>query len=208
MIPLFVDCSGRRVVIFGGGEVACRKARFFAPEAEVTVVSRSFIGKFAAMLIRKEEMDVSTASDDRIRGILSGAFLVVAALSDPEQNNRIGRLCREGGVLFNNADGEPGDVIVPSVSRGENYSIAISTGGSSPAVSRFIREHLESEFPGLDAMIALQSELREKLKKIEPLQEKRNEILHEVLSDNSVWETLREDPERARDRVFRKYIYG
>jgi precorrin-2 dehydrogenase/sirohydrochlorin ferrochelatase len=208
MIPLFVDCSGRRVVIFGGGEVACRKARFFVPEANVTVVSRSFIGKFAGLMVNKQETDVSLASDDALRGIVSGAFLVVGALSDPEQNNRIGRLCREAGILFNNADGETGDVIIPALSRGENYCIAISTGGSSPAVSRFVREHLESVFPALDAMIALQSELREELKKTEPSQPRRNEILHEVLSDPSVWETLGKDPALARKHVFGRYLHG
>ena len=42
MIPLMIDLAGKKVVIFGGGEVGARKARFFAPEAEVTVISRSF----------------------------------------------------------------------------------------------------------------------------------------------------------------------
>jgi precorrin-2 dehydrogenase/sirohydrochlorin ferrochelatase len=40
MIPLFVDCAGKRIVIFGGGDVASRKAAFFSGEAEVLVVSR------------------------------------------------------------------------------------------------------------------------------------------------------------------------
>ena len=42
MIPLFVECTGKQVVIFGGGEVAARKAGHFAQEAEVLMVSRTF----------------------------------------------------------------------------------------------------------------------------------------------------------------------
>jgi precorrin-2 dehydrogenase / sirohydrochlorin ferrochelatase len=208
MIPLFVDCSGRRVVIFGGGEVAFRKARNFLPEADVSVFSRSFIKKFADLPAEKLKLDVKSATDEEISSILSGSFVVVAALSDPDQNNRIGRLCREQLILFNNADGDTGNVIVPSVSRGEHYTLAISTGGSSPAVSRFIREHFESEFPALDAMIALQKELREELKKKEPSQPKRNAVLHEVLHDDAVWRALESDPAAAGKKVFRKYLHG
>ncbi len=102
------------------------------------------------------------------------------ALSDPEQNNRIGRLCRQRGVLFNNADGEPGDVILPSVSRGYLLYACHQHRWQQPAVSRFIREHLEHEFPTLDQMIALQQRLRAELKKAEPDQGKRNAILREV----------------------------
>ena len=133
-------------------------------------------------------------------GYSRGHSLPSALSPDADQNNRIGGLCRAKKILFNNADGEPGDVIIPSVSRGANYTLAISTGGSSPAVSRFIREHFESEFPALDAMIALQSELREKLKKTEPSQPKRNAILHEVLHDDAVWLALEKDPWLLKNR--------
>lgn len=43
MIPLFIDCTGRRIVIFGGGDVAARKAAYFSGNADVTVVSRSLV---------------------------------------------------------------------------------------------------------------------------------------------------------------------
>ena len=67
-----------------------------------------------------------------LRGIVDRDLLVVGALSDPTQNNRIKNLCEAQDILFNNADGEAGDVIIPSVTRGENFQIAISTGGSKP----------------------------------------------------------------------------
>jgi precorrin-2 dehydrogenase/sirohydrochlorin ferrochelatase len=205
MIPLFVDCSRRRIVIFGGGDVAERKARFFSKESAVTVVSRSFTQKITELAVKRIEGDVAHLTDDAVIRMVSGVFLVVGALSDPNQNDRIGRLCREKGILFNNADGEPGDVIIPSVTKGKNYTIAVSTGGSSPAISRFIREDLEAKYPALDAMIALQDEVRERLRAKVSSQPERNAILREILHDTGVWTLLAEDPAQARVKIQEKY---
>ncbi|HUT38732.1 MAG TPA: bifunctional precorrin-2 dehydrogenase/sirohydrochlorin ferrochelatase [Methanoregula sp.] len=207
MIPLFVDCSGKRVVICGGGEVASRKVAYFSGEADVLVVSRSFSQKITALPVKRRVLDVSTVSDDLIEGIIDGAFLVIGAFSDPAQNNRIKNLCTARGILFNNADGEAGDVIIPSVTMGENYTLAISTKGNSPAVSRFIREQLEQRYPALDEMIALQRDLRAQLKQYQPSPARRNAILHEVLNDSALWETLKKDPARARQQVTERFLH-
>lgn len=207
MIPLFVDCTRRPVVIFGGGDVAARKAAYFAGSADVTVVSRSFGQKILDLPVVRRECDVSMLSEEALEALLDSAFLVIGALSDPAQNNRVGRLCRQQGILFNNADGEPGDVILPSVTGETNYTIAISTSGSSPAISRFIREHLEQEFPALDQMIALQQRLRTELKTREPDQVKRNTILQDVLKDETVWTALSADTTGAWNHVKKRYLH-
>ena len=208
MIPLFVDCSGRRIVIFGGGAVAARKAAYFSGHADVTVVSRSFVPAFNELAVSRQERDLAAATAPDLDVLVSGAFLVIAAVSDPAINNRIGRLCRAQGILFNNADGEPGDVVLPAVTGGEHYTIAISTHGASPAVARFVREELEDEFPALDAMIVLQEKLREALKKSEPDQKKRNVILRDVLEDHVVWELLASDETAAWENVKARYLHG
>lgn len=208
MIPLFIDCVGRRIVIFGGGAVAARKAAYFAKEARVLVVSRSFVQKIEALRVEKRNLDIQDAPDATLAALVREAFLVIGALSDPAQNNRIGRICKKRGILFNNADGEAGDVILPAISGGEHYTLAISSGGSSPAVSRFVREHLEEELPGLDAMIVLQQRVREELKKTVSDQIRRNGILRRILDDKFVWELLLTDPDRAWDTVSARYLHG
>ena len=207
MIPLFVDCSGKRIVIFGGGEVASRKAAYFSGEADVLVVSRSFSHKMSILPVERQMLDAGRVSDEVLNGIIDRAFLVIGALSDPVQNNRIKNLCIAREILFNNADGEAGNVIIPSVTGGENFTLAISTKGSSPAVSRFIREHLETQFPALDEMIALQRDLRGQLKHTEPSQARRNAILWEVLNDRELWITLKNNPSRARQQVKERYLH-
>jgi precorrin-2 dehydrogenase / sirohydrochlorin ferrochelatase len=207
MIPLFVDCSGRRIVVFGGGAVAARKAAYFAGEARVLVVSRSFSEKIAGLPVEHKQLDITDEPDGAVEDLVTGAFLVIGALSDPGQNNRIGKLCHRSGILFNNADGDAGDVQLPAISRAEHYTLAISTDGSSPAVSRYIREYLELELPALDAMIVLQERLRKKLRSAEPDQARRNAVLREVLDDASVWKHLESDPDTAWALVSRRYLH-
>jgi precorrin-2 dehydrogenase/sirohydrochlorin ferrochelatase len=180
---------------------------YFSGNADVLLVSRSFLPKITALPVKCRILDVGTVSDDLIEQILEGAFLVISTFSDPSQNNRIGNLCSAHGILFNNADGEAGDVMLPSVTGGKNYTIAISTKGSSPAVSRFIREHLEKTYPALDEMITLQGELRDLLKHHEPSQARRTAILREVLNDKELWEMLKRDPLLARKLVKKRYLH-
>jgi precorrin-2 dehydrogenase/sirohydrochlorin ferrochelatase len=157
--------------------------------------------------VERRMMDAAGVPDEVIDGIIEGAFLVIGAFSDPEQNDRIRDLCTARGILFNNADGKAGDVIVPSVTGGKHYTLAISTKGSSPAVARFIREHLEMQFPALDDMVALQREFRVQLKQYEPSPAKRNAILWEVLHDLVLWETLKKDPASAREQLKNRYLH-
>jgi precorrin-2 dehydrogenase/sirohydrochlorin ferrochelatase len=208
MIPLMIDLSGRSVVIFGGGDVGARKAAFFCHEADVTVISRSFSPLFDNLTVRQSVADIDRMNDEELRHAVSGAFLVVSATSDASLNNRIGERCREEGILFNNAEGAEGPVMIPSVIRGEHYLLAVSTGGQSPAVSRYIRELIETACPDLDAMIALQSRLRIELKKEVADQKTRSEILHEVIHDPGIWQALAVNPETAWNMVAGRYLHG
>lgn len=187
--------------------MAARKAAGFAGAAEVTVVSRSFDQKILDLPVFHTQCDVSAEPDETLESMLDGAFLVIAALSDTTQNNRLGRLCRKQKILFNNADGEPGDVMLPSVMGGRHYTLAISTHGSSPAVSRFIREHLEEAFPALDEMISLQQRLRAALKSAEPDQAKRDAILWQVLADPIIWTALSADTPDAWNLIRTRYLH-
>lgn len=193
-------------MIFGGGSVGARKAAFFQHEAEVTVVSRSFSPAIEALPVRRRQLDLADLTDDGIRALLDGVFLAVAATPDAGLNDRIGRICRERGILFNNASGGPGDVVIPSVVRGRRYAIAISTFGRSPAVPRYLRRRLEREYADLDRMIELQGDLRALLKETESSQEQRAAALWNVLNDEEIWEALESDYERARTLAIARYL--
>ncbi|KQC03275.1 MAG: siroheme synthase [Methanoculleus sp. SDB] len=206
MIPLMLNLHGRRVVIFGGGEVGRRKAAHFLPEADVLVVSRSFHPGFEEMPLARLVCDLDTVTDAVLAEMLSEVFLAVAATPAPALNARIGRLCRAGGVLFNDAGGGVADVTLPAVARGKNYIIAVSTGGSSPAVARWLRRRIEDEYAHLDGMIALQQELRTLLREKVPDQGNRTRILRDMLNDDAIWAMLATHPDEVRNVMIRKYV--
>jgi len=207
MIPLIIDFSNKKVVIFGGGSVSARKARYFQDEADLTIISRSFSDTLAQLPVRRISADTGAMSNEELHSYIEGAFLVIAALSDREENNRIGMLAARAGILFNNADGDMGDVIIPSIVRGRHLIAGFSTGGESPAVSRHLREHFEEITPEIDAMIDLQHILRDTLKRMDLTQGERARRLTAAIQDPAIRKGLLEDRERTIEIAISRYCH-
>ena len=202
-LPLFLDFSCRKVVIFGGGPVGERKAKFFSA-AEVLVVSPDFTECLEAMgadgIVKLERRAVERGDVARH---IEGAFLVVAATGDTALNDAIARAAEAAGVLANNASGES-PAIVPSVLRRGDVTVAISTGGRSPAMARYLRLRLEKSLgDDIEKMALLQEKVREHLKKTVADQKRREEILRAILDDPAVWASLAEPADRAFELALR-----
>lgn len=192
MIPLFHDFRGKKVVIFGGGAVAARKASLFVSEAEVVVVSREFDDRFVEIECRQIEAEIDPES---AATHVEAAFLVVPATDDEALNAAIADRARAAGALVNPVD-EPGETITPSVIDGEHVTVGISTGGSSPAVSKYLRKRLEAEIEAIDPMVSLQADLRDDATDMEEVE--RREFLWNVLEDDRIRSALAEgDRDRA-----------
>lgn len=194
MIPLFMDMRGKRAVVFGAGQVGLRKARYLAEEADVTVVSRDFVPGFEGTNISLVRSEIS----DSIHEWVSKADLVVAATNDSTVNDAIANECAVKGILCNRADGLS-TFLIPSIVKRDNYTIAISTFGKSPGMSKYLRMRLdESLAEEYDLMITLQEELRNEAKMRIPDQLSRERYLWEVLEDVEVWNAIKVDYTRAR----------
>lgn len=201
-----MDLRGAKIVIAGGGAVGARKARFFAHEAHVVVLSRSFHPDFAEIDAETVACDLAEMCDDEIVSYLRDSFLVITALEDAVLNNRITALARTCGAHVNDAHGALGDVTLPSVVRGENYSIGITTFGRSPAMARHLRLCIEEHCGDIDGMILLQEALREDLKQTVADQRERSRILNAVLDDPAMWASLARGTAQAKEEALRKYL--
>jgi len=204
MIPLMVDLTKKRVVIFGGGSVGARKARYFFLESEVVVYSRSFHTDFELIPCIKISLEIAQNEED-IRMLIRNSALVVAATSDIRLNDLIRSAANNEGILCNVAAGKPGNVILPAKITGSHYTIAVSTNGSVPAISRMIREHLEESYPDLDDIIELGEWIRDEFRTEHEECGNYNSVLYEALHDPKIRKVLLSGQKAAREYILENY---
>jgi siroheme synthase-like protein len=162
--PVFLDVSRRRCVVIGGGSVAQRRVEgLLAAGAKVTVVSPVITGALANLVAQGAVRHVARAYEP---GDLAGCNLAFVATDDREVNESIFSEARLRGVWINSADDpENCDFILPAVVRRGELSVAISTGGASPATTRAIREELDTYFtPDYARLVRIAGEVRQELK--------------------------------------------
>lgn len=200
MIPLFHDFSGKRVVIFGGGSVAARKTALFGTEADVVVISTEFHERFDTLQCQRIRADIRRPLVDILT---DAAFLVIPATDEESLNDTIESVAREHGCLVNRVD-HRGDTVTPSVMDGSKVSIAISTEGKSPAVSKYLRQRLEPEIERVDGMVDIQAELREELSDLSA--KRRRETLWEILEDDEIWEALEAKDQPRAKAIAREHL--
>jgi siroheme synthase-like protein len=146
LFPLFVELAGRSCVVLGGGAVAERKVEgLLAAGAVVTVVSPSLTAPLSALV---ESGAIAHVARGYAAGDLFGAALAFAATDDGAINAAVAREGRERGVWVNAADDPANcDVILPAVVRRGAITVAIGTGGASPALARAVRERIDRALP-------------------------------------------------------------
>jgi uroporphyrin-III C-methyltransferase/precorrin-2 dehydrogenase/sirohydrochlorin ferrochelatase len=143
--PIFIDLTGHPVIVVGGGTVAERKIETLVESgAQVTVVSPEVTGLIARW---GEAGRITLHRRAYLSGDLRGFRLAYAATPDQQVNRAVRLEARAEGVWLNAVD-EPDlcDFITPAIVRRGSLTIAVSTNGRCPALSRRIREDLERQF--------------------------------------------------------------
>lgn len=205
--PLFADLSRKRCLVVGAGEVGRRKIGTLAAcqAQEVLVLDtrepdeglREAIDHPAVRFERRsfEESD------------LDGRFLVIASTSNEELNWRISRACEARGILCNIVDQpEKCSFIVPALFTQGDLTVAISTGGGSPALARKIRKGL-GEFIGEEygAALVLMSRLRPLVLEM-GLGSPRNAVIFRGLLDSGMLEALERGDKAGASELLARHI--
>jgi uroporphyrin-III C-methyltransferase/precorrin-2 dehydrogenase/sirohydrochlorin ferrochelatase len=172
LYPVFLKLEGERVVIVGGGTVAAGKLDgLLAAGARVTVVAPRVVDS-----IRARVTVIEAAFEP---SHLDGARWVVAAAT-PEVNREVTAAATARG-LFCNAVDDPAvaTAYLGGVVRRGEVEIAISTGGTAPALAGLLREALDALLPlDLDRWIEVANEARRDWKAAKvPMPERRPLLL-------------------------------
>lgn len=155
--PIFVQMEGRRCVVIGGGREAQRKVEgLLAAGANVTVIAPTLTKALKDMLDKEE---IEHVERDYQPGDVEGYEVCMVATDDGAVNAEVSAEGKRIGVWVNAADDTPNcDFILPAIIRRGSITLAASTGGSSPALARRLREELDAymteEMPALADLLA------------------------------------------------------
>ena len=141
--PVYLDLKERSCVVIGGGGVAERKIQSLLEcGARVTIISPE-----VTPIVRERAStgEVVWEAREYVDGDLRGAFVAVAATDRRNVNEAIAdEATRERAILNVVDDPDLCTFIAPAVVRRGDVTVALSTGGASPALARKIREELEA----------------------------------------------------------------
>ena len=199
LFPMFLKLEGRSCLVVGGGKIGESKIRsLLTAGARVRVVAPSVtraVSRWAGTGIVEWSAQEFQPND------LAAAFLVVAATSSVEVNDFVYREARRRNVLCNVVD-DPDrcDFYYPSVVRRGDLQIAISTGGSSPALAQRLRRDFEKQLaPVYAGWVDRLRKQRQELfaRSLDP--ERRRALLHAAASREAF--DLRETADRLTEEI-------
>ena len=191
----------------GGGSVATRKiGTLVRSGADVLVVAPEIapeIESFEASGGVRVERRTFEPSD------LDGALLAFAATDSKSVNRAVAQAADERGVLANVADDpSASDFTNPGLVRRRDITLAVSTGGRSPAFARFLREQLQDWLTDarcalLDLVAEVRRDMRSAGKPLDAEQWRR------AIDDEQVAQAIEAgDREGARRRIFESLMAG
>ncbi len=164
LLPIFLDIKDKKCVVIGGGEVAFRKATLLLRAgADLHIVAasvsdelRNLCNSHKSTIIERNFQEVD----------LDSAILVVAATDDSSTNERVSGISTKLNIPVNVVD-QPHlcSFIMPSIVDRSPIVIAISSGGSSPILTRKLKELNETMIPGrIDKLAELLGSYRGRVK--------------------------------------------
>ena len=188
-------------MVIGGGKVAEQKVRtllrcgarvvLIGPSITAWLKSQSRSGR---IIYRKR----SYRSQD-----LEGAFLVVAATHDREVQEKIAKHARKSRLLVNTVDRpELCSFISPSVLTRGDLTIAISTGGKSPALARRLRQDLGKKIGrSYGDYLSWMSSLRKTIQREVPSPNRRRRIFYRILNSGLLEQLQKGNRSAAKRRL-------
>lgn len=141
--PFFADIVDKKISVIGGGRVACRKVSVLSDYGPVITVTAPCVCKEIYRLAQQcgnIKINIKPFSEEDIQD----AFAVISATSDSRVNQQVYELCLKKNIPVNTVDDpEKCTFIFPALVHEGNISVGISTSGTAPAFSAYLRRKTE-----------------------------------------------------------------
>lgn len=158
--PMFIKTTGRRVVIFGGGEQAAQKARLMLKtDAQIVLVAPALDPELMDMVDsgRAEQLTGRITAD-----VFDRAAMTFIATGCPGLDSAIHAIAKAAGAQVNVVD-QPAlcDMTTPSLVDRDPLVVAIGTEGTAPVLARQVKTKIEHILaPNIGGLAAFAGRLR------------------------------------------------
>ena len=164
LLPIFLNIKNKKCVVVGGGEVAFRKATLLLRAgADLNIVAPVLSDELRKLCV---DTDCAITAREFEEADINNAILVVAATDDLKTNERVSVIASTLNIPVNVVD-QPHlcSFIMPSIVDRSPIVVAISSGGSSPILTRKLKELNEAMIPGrIDKLAELLGSFRGRVK--------------------------------------------
>ena len=145
--PINLDIEGKVCVVLGGGKVALRKINgLLNAGGRVMVIAPEICPELKKFV---EENQIDWRRQNYEAGCIPSGLIFIAATNDKEVNKLAAVEASNKNMLVNVVNKNSLDInqfAVPSVIRRDGIMLTISTNGTSPSITKSIREYLEARF--------------------------------------------------------------
>ena len=200
LYPIMMNLDGKQVIVIGGGLVAERKIMgLLETGALITVISPKMERSLEKLAGEGRIEWIAKPFDASLLDGYSEAALIFGATNQREVNLKIHEAALTRKIPCNIADvPDLCTFVVPAVITQGELMIAVTTGGSSPALARRIREDLEKRFgPEYAELTRVLGELRKVVLKAGGPSAENRKLFMEIV-DSEVLTALRE---KDREKV-------
>ncbi len=203
--PVNLDIEDRRCLVVGGGAVGTRKVLSLMDcGASVRVVSPDVTEQLKSLHDRGE---IEVRCREYRSSDLEGAFLVIGATDDEDENRKIHSDASKLGILCNIADRpEICSFVLPAVVKRGDLTIAVSTSGKSPAFAKHLRMELEDRYgEEYTAFLELMGAIRHRLLKEDHAPEIHKPLFERLISGGLV-DLIKEGDKPEIDRLLKQVL--
>lgn len=149
--PLYIDLTDKKVLVFGGGEVALRKIRTLLTFHPVIEVYAKSLCSDLQKLVHEKQLSAAACAaqfDKEKEPFLLDAFMVICATDDETFNHKIAEKCHEMDIWVNSATcAADCSFIFPSVTVRGDIVCGITSSGNTPVLTKKIREIVDAAVP-------------------------------------------------------------
>ena len=165
-LPVFLATDKNKILLVGAGNVAMAKLSLIAEFSDnITIVAKK-INHSVRELAKLRSFELIEANFDKSQ--LKDKKIVIAATNKEEVNQEIAKQAKQLGVLVNAVDNPKiSNFIFGSVVKRGDVTMAISSNGISPVLTRYIKQKIENMFPArFSELTNFIAKYKEKVKKI------------------------------------------